>query len=148
MISSEPIQEKLTVESFYQGGKNGKLLGLECIAGHVTVPPRRSCLVCNSLELKVVELSGRATIVATTEVYSKSKEFPIEAPYLLALAKLEEGGSLLGVVKKTQGDTSKDVCTESKVIVKFEIVDPEGGETSSTKYLTERGRPRIFFERV
>ncbi|MHB8567081.1 MAG: Zn-ribbon domain-containing OB-fold protein [Nitrososphaerales archaeon] len=127
--------EKLTVESFYAWGKKGSLLGLRCSAGHVTVPPRHSCRVCESPTLEVVTLSGKGTIASFTKVYSKSKEFPLETPYTLALVTLKEGGNLLGIVK----DQAK-AAFGLKVRVKFETLD------SSARINVERERLRIFFE--
>ncbi|MDG6996968.1 MAG: Zn-ribbon domain-containing OB-fold protein [Nitrososphaerota archaeon] len=94
----------LSVSDFYLAGRNGKLLGLACEQGHVTVPPRASCRVCKSQSLRTVELSGRGEVVSFTEVHSKSSEFPLEAPYVLALVKLEEGGNLLGVIETQQAN--------------------------------------------
>lgn len=127
------MPEKLTVEAFYSEGKNGSLTGLRCKEGHVTVPPRHSCRICGSEELTVVQLSGRGTISSFTEVYSKSKEFPLETPYTLALVTLEEGGNLMGVLK-SKAEIGRAVQ------VKFETVD------ASAKLIPEKDRPRIFFE--
>jgi uncharacterized OB-fold protein len=127
------VPEKLTVEAFYSEGKNGVLKGLRCKEGHVTVPPMHSCRICGSEELTLTQLSGRGTISSFTEVYSKSKEFPLETPYTLALVTLEEGGNLLGVIK------SKPEMGLA-VRVKFETVE------ASTKLIHEKDRPRIFFE--
>ena len=135
---------ELTVGRFYHEAKNGRLLGLLCGSGHVTVPPRKSCRICGSLDLKVQELSGRARVISTTEVYSKSKDFPIDAPYLLALAQLEEGGNLLGIVESSQ---ASGVGPGAKVRVKFEVVgSAEGSSPEGSENLSERGRPRIFFQ--
>ena len=120
-----------TVDSFYEQARKGRLLGLKCELGHVTVPPRHSCRVCQSQSLQAVELSGRGEVISFTDVYVKSKEFPLDTPYTLALVKLEEGGSLLGVIRGVQATPKHG----SKVSVKFE--DAAGG----------RGKwPRIFFD--
>ncbi|MGI0078891.1 MAG: Zn-ribbon domain-containing OB-fold protein [Nitrososphaerales archaeon] len=123
--------EKLSAETFYaEGGRSGKLLGLRCEKGHVTVPPRHSCRICQSLALSVVELSCQGQILEYTQVYSKSKDFPLEAPYLLALARLDEGPNLLGIV-----EGSKIPEDNARVRVAFRTL--KGHETE---------RPRIFFE--
>ena len=77
---------------------NGKLIGLVCSSGHVTVPPRSTCQSCSSEVLEEIQLSGKGKVVSFTEVFVKSKEFPIETPYVLALVRLLEGGKLLGVL--------------------------------------------------
>ena len=128
--------ELLSIAAFYEEGKKGKLKGLKCEAGHVTVPPRHSCRICQSTNLNVVDLSGRGKILACTQVFRKSVEFPLETPYALALVALEEGGNLLGILR---APFEKGVHG-TKVRVKFEIV-------SKAEHLSpERERPRIFFE--
>jgi uncharacterized OB-fold protein len=126
------LTQELTVDQFYsEGNKSGKLLGLMCENGHVTVPPRHSCRVCNSAKLKVKELKGVGTVVSYTEVYAKSKEFPLATPYTLVLVQLEEGGNLLGVL-----DCKTAVQTGSKARVKFKSIR------------NESLNPTIFFELV
>jgi len=79
----------------------------------------------------VVELSGKGEIISFTVVYVKSKEFPLDTPYTLALVKLEEGGNLLGVVAGVQSTPKHG----SRVSVKF-----EDAANSKGKW------PRVFFE--
>jgi len=112
------FEEKFTVDLFYENAHKGKLIGLKCERGHVTVPIRHSCRVCFSQILTTVELSGRGEIVSFTEVHVKSKEFPLETPYTLALVKLEGGGNLLGVLKGFESLPKYG----AKVVVKFEDV--------------------------
>jgi uncharacterized OB-fold protein len=126
------MPELLTVDTFYENGRKGKLIGLECDSNHMTVPPRKSCLVCRSQNLKLVELSGRGKIISFTEVHVKSKEFPIATPYDLALVQLVEGGNLLGVLEKAPGTA---IQHGGNVWVKFRDVDNAKGRW-----------PRIFFE--
>ena len=130
------LGELLSTAAFYEEGKKGKLRGLKCEAGHITVPPRHSCRICQSTNLSVVELSGRGMILACTEVFSKSGEFPLETPYVLALVALEEGGNLLGILRAPFEKSVHD----AKVRVKFEIV------LKDEHLSPERERPRIFFE--
>jgi len=130
------VVESLSTASFYEEGKKGRLKGLKCEVGHITVPPRHSCRVCGSTNLKVVELSGIGRIESSTEVFSKSGEFPVEAPYLLALVALEEGGNLLGVLR----GTSEKGIYGAKVRVRFEIVPKD------EPFSPEKERARIFFE--
>ena len=121
--------EKLSTETFYlEGKRSGKILGLRCEKGHVTLPPRHSCLVCQSLNLSVVELSGYGKILEYTKVYSKSKDFPLETPYVLAFARLDEGPNLLGIV-----EGSKAPEEDARVKVTFQTVK-------------ETERPRIFLK--
>ena len=36
------MPEILSVDAFYENGRKGKLVGLECDSQHVTVPPRKA----------------------------------------------------------------------------------------------------------
>ena len=124
--------QQLTVDLFYAQARAGRLLGLKCESGHITVPPRRSCRICKSLNLRTTEVSNIGSVVSFTDVHVKSKDFPLDTPYTLALVKLNEGGNLIGVVS---GPSSK-VVNGSKVAVKF-------------KDLGENERwPRVFFELI
>ena len=120
----------VTVDLFYEQASQGKFLGLKCPNGHITVPPRRSCGDCNSLELESVQLSGRGQIIAFTTVNVKSKDFPLQVPYVLALVGLVEGGQLLGVANAREAELKKG----TNVSVKFRKVQ------------NEDMWPRIFFE--
>lgn len=124
------MPEKLTIDQFYESGKAGKLIGLKCDSGHVTVPPRHSCSVCGSTNLEATELSGRGSVISFTEVHVKTKEFPLPTPYVLSLVSLDEGGNLLGIL---DGQVLEH---GTKVSVKF-------------REIGEKARwPRIFFEPV
>lgn len=126
------MEERLTVDKFYELGRSGNLMGLVCDEGHVTIPPRASCRVCGSLKLKTKSLSGKGRIVSFTQVHVKAKEFPINTPYTLALVQLEEGGNLLGIVDPAPPKLSKDIA----VYTKF-------------KDIGERAKwPRIVFEPI
>lgn len=81
------------------------------------------CIVCQSLSVQRVELSGKGEVLESTEMLSKSGEFPIEVPYHLALVKLDEGPNLLGILEEP---------TAVKVKVVF-------------KKLRDGERARIFF---
>ena len=125
------MTETLTVARFYSEGKNsGKVLGLICDRGHTTAPPRHSCRVCNSTQLKVKELTGYGKVVSFTEVYAKSKDFPLATPYTLAFVELAEGGNLLGILDE------KVTHLGAKVKVSFRIIRNDSNQ------------PTIFFNRI
>ncbi len=127
------MPEKLSIEDFYsEGKKTGKLQGLLCDAGHITVPPRHSCRTCGSSNLEVVKLSGKGKISSFTEVYSKSKEFPLETPYTLVLTNLNEGPNLLGIIDQTE---SRKIEIGMRVKVRFGNLTENPNEW-----------PRIFFD--
>ncbi len=80
---------------FWEGAKQGKLLGQRCGSCQAfRHPPRPMCPKCQSFDTEIVELSGRGT------VHSFIK--PVHPPlpmfghgYLVALIDLEEGIRLL-----------------------------------------------------
>jgi uncharacterized OB-fold protein len=120
--------DNLTVDSFYDQGTKGRLVGLQCESKHVTVPPRHSCSVCGSQDLHKIDLSGRGEVISFTEVFVKSREFPVNVPYVLAIVTLEEGGKLIGVVRAGNSNLEHG----AKVMVEF-------------RKLNEKEWPRIFF---
>jgi uncharacterized OB-fold protein len=126
-------EQRVTIDFFFDQARKARLIGLKCDLGHITVPPRPACRICQSEKLQPIELSGRGEIVSFTEVHVKSKEFPLDVPYTLALVALVEGGNLIGVLRGFQSLPKHG----SKVLVIFE--DPQG---STGKW------PRTFFDPV
>ncbi len=127
------LGKRLTAARFYlEASQNGVIVGLRCENGHVTVPPRRTCMVCGSNNLYETRLNGKGRLVSFTTVYAKSAEFPIEVPYNLGLVRLEEGGNLMGIINlKVENETP---VLNSKVRIRFEKI-PENSD-----------RPRVFFD--
>ncbi len=109
-------EQRVTIDFFFDQARKARLIGLTCDLGHITVPPRHSCRVCQSKKLQPIELSGRGEVVSFTEVCVKSKEFPLDVPYMLALVTLVEGGNLIGVLRGFQSVPKHG----SKVLVRFE----------------------------
>jgi hypothetical protein len=89
------MEYKLTYSQYKEALKQNKLLGLRCKqCGAYTVPPKKVCAECTSEELDVVELSGKGKVQTFTVVRVPPEGF--EAPYILALAELDEGPWLMG----------------------------------------------------
>jgi uncharacterized OB-fold protein len=131
--------EVLTVDEFYKAADSqGKLLGLKCENGHITAPPRHTCSACGSAILSISELSRRGRIISYTEVFVKSREFPVETPFVFVLAKLEEGPNLLGVLVDSQGKFSNTASSGANVVVKFSKIP--------SNLSSENKWPRVFFE--
>ena len=83
----------LPYKKFKDALKEGKFLGLKCNqCGAYTVPPQKVCLECSSEDMKIVELSGKGEIQTFSVTYVPPEGF--EAPYIVALVKLEEGPSI------------------------------------------------------
>ena len=80
----------------------------------------------------MIEIAKTGMVVSFTVVYVKSRDFPLDTPYTLAIVKLDAGGNLLGVID----GSATEVASGSKVSVKFRDVGENG------KW------PRIFFELI
>jgi uncharacterized OB-fold protein len=81
--------------SYFKALLEGNLLGLKCgDCGEITAPPKSTCNNCGSRNHKVVKLSGKGTIKTFTVVRVAPEGF--EAPYIIAMAELDEGPWLLG----------------------------------------------------
>lgn len=114
----------LTHRQYYEGLKDGKLLGLKCKAcGALTVPPKINCLQCCSTDLEVTELSGQGEIKTFTVIRVPPQG--LEAPYVVALAELVEGpwvmGNLVGV---EPGKVTMDIIGK-KVTIGHKVIPPD-----------------------
>ncbi|MFH0914806.1 MAG: Zn-ribbon domain-containing OB-fold protein [Chloroflexota bacterium] len=84
------MQYALTSKQWRQAFREGKFLGLRCKqCGAYTVPPQKVCCQCQSEELEIAELSRKGEVQTFTVTYVPAEGF--EAPYIVALVKLEEG---------------------------------------------------------
>ncbi len=128
----------LSADQFYEQGGKGKLLGLKCESGDVTVPPRASCRICGSTNLETVELSGKGVIISYTDVFSKAGDFPLDTPYTLAVIRLEEGGNLLATLYNSKSG-KREIKQGGKVKIRFLPVFQR-----PYRSISENGRPTIF----
>ena len=81
-----------TVKEFFSFLREGKLMGVRCLdCGRVTLPPRPLCKACGGRKLEWTELKCRGAIEAFTVIHVAPSKFKSEAPYPLAVVKLEEG---------------------------------------------------------
>ncbi len=92
------MEYALNFDSFREGLREGKLLGLKCNdCGGYTAPPRKVCGECGSENMEVVSLSGRGEIQTFTVIHVAPEGF--EPPFTVAMAKLEEGPWVMGNVE-------------------------------------------------
>ena len=80
---------------FWEAAREGRLVAQRCgKCGRLRHPPRPMCPNCNSLEIDVVELSGRGVVYSFSFVhYPQSPAF--DYPVFAALVDLEEGVRLV-----------------------------------------------------
>lgn len=114
----------LTHKQYYEGLKAGKLLGLKCRkCGAITVPPKVNCLQCSGADLEVTELSGLAEIKTFTVIRVAPEG--LEAPYVVALAELDEGPWVMGNLEGVDaGKVTMDIMGK-KVRIGHKVVPPD-----------------------
>lgn len=80
---------------FIEALRNGKLLGTKCKkCGARYVPPRSRCK-CSSVEMEWYEAPTRGKMLTYTLVTYPPESMNKYAPYILAIAKLEDDARLL-----------------------------------------------------
>ncbi len=122
---SKPIP-KPTPETkpFWEGCAVDELRLQHCSdCGHVQFPPRKLCSACFSENVEWRVASGRGTIRSWSLVtLPGAPGFEAEVPYISALIRLEEGPTMLSVLRDCESDA---VTFDLPVEVIFE---PRGDE--------------------
>jgi len=91
------MNDELSINSFFDELKNGKLIGAKCSnCGEIIVPPRYICSNCGCNKLEKITLSGEGTLESYTVVYIAPKKFENSAPYIIGVIKLKEGPKICG----------------------------------------------------
>ena len=91
------MEYKLTFKEYNEALKKDKLLGLKCKeCGKINVPPKMVCGQCTSLDMEVVELSGKGNIQTFTTVFVAPEGREAEAPYTIVMVELDEGPWIAG----------------------------------------------------
>ncbi len=91
------MEYKLTFKEYHEALKKDKLLGLKCKeCGKINVPPKMVCGPCTSLDMEVVELSGKGNIQTFTTVFVAPEGREAEAPYTIVMVELDEGPWIVG----------------------------------------------------
>lgn len=94
-MSDAPI----TLQSFFEQAREGKLVGIKCGGcGALAIPPRELCPACGRRQWSPVPLSGDGEIASFTIIRIAPRGHAGDAPYAIAAVRLVEGVSLLGRV--------------------------------------------------
>lgn len=111
----EPTEE---TREFWEGCRSGELRLQKCAAcGTVQFPPRRHCSGCLATELRLEPASGRGEVRSWSVVrYPLTPAFEPEAPYVVALIRLDEGPTLMAGLRCTP----EDARIGRRVTVEFE----------------------------
>ena len=91
------MEYKLTFKEYSEALKKDKLLGLKCKeCGKINVPPKMVCGQCTSLDMEVLELSGKGNIQTFTTVFVAPEGREAEVPYTIVMVELDEGPWIVG----------------------------------------------------
>ena len=88
----------VSLKHFFEEARAGRLTGIRCGGcGALAIPPKEFCPSCQQRQWQPVSLSGAGMVVSFTVIRIAPRGGP-EAPYAVAVVKLDEGVSLLGRV--------------------------------------------------
>ena len=91
--------------------REGRLVVQRCEAcGALAVPPKAVCPSCESIRWGRATLGGDGEITSYTVIRVPPAQFAAEAPYVVAVARMTEGVSLLGRLTGTPIDACRWAC--------------------------------------
>lgn len=89
----------ITLKTFFEDARAGRLTGIRCAeCGALALPPKEFCPTCQQRHWEPVPLSGAGTVTSFTVIRIPPRGRAAEAPYAVAVVKLDEGVSVLGRV--------------------------------------------------
>lgn len=89
----------ITVQTFFEQARAGKLIGIKCGGcGALAIPPRELCPECGRRQWSPVPLSGDGEVASFTVIRIAPRGHAGDAPYAIAAVRLVEGVSVLGRV--------------------------------------------------
>ncbi len=89
----------ITLKSFFEEARAGRLSAIRCgSCGELAIPPKELCPRCQQRQWNVIPLHGTGTVVSFTVIRIPPRGSLHEAPYAVAVVRLDEGVSLLGRV--------------------------------------------------
>ena len=87
----------ITLKAFFEEARTGRLTGIRCgRCGELAIPPKEFCPACQERAWEPAPLDGRGTIASFTIIRVPPRGRAAEAPYAVAVVRLDEGVSLLG----------------------------------------------------
>ena len=88
-----------TLKNFFEQARAGRLTGIRCArCGALALPPKEFCPTCQQRQWETVALTGAGTVTSFTVIRIPPRGHAADAPYAVAVVKLDEGVSLLGRV--------------------------------------------------
>ncbi|MCL6612667.1 MAG: Zn-ribbon domain-containing OB-fold protein [Peptococcaceae bacterium] len=114
---------KLTHRDYFEALKEGRLMGLKCReCGAYTAPPKVCCDGCGGTGVETVQLSGKGVIKTFTVIRVAPEG--LEAPYIVAMAELEEGPWIMGNILDVDPDKAGMDLIGKKVAVDHKVLPP------------------------
>jgi uncharacterized OB-fold protein len=112
----------ITLKNFFEEARAGRLTAIRCVeCGALAVPPKEFCPTCQRRRWEPVPLTGTGRVTSFTVIRIAPRGRAAEAPYAVAVVKLDEGLSMLGRVVDIPLDTIK-----TGLPVKFRPLVSEG----------------------
>jgi uncharacterized OB-fold protein len=88
---------RLTTQEFFEGVREGRLVVQRCTACEALwVPPKVVCPNCEGVSWERAPLGGDGEVTSYTVIRVPPARFALEAPYVVTVARMAEGVSLLG----------------------------------------------------
>ena len=102
------MSKVITLKAFFEEARAGRLTGIRCgRCGELAIPPKEFCPACQERAWEPVPLQGNGTIASFTVIRVPPRGRAAEAPYAVAVVRLDEGVSLLGRIVDIPVDTLK-----------------------------------------
>ena len=87
----------ITLKGFFEEAREGRLSAIRCGGcGELAIPPKELCPNCHERRWELVPLHGTGSVASFTVIRIPPRGRLAEAPYAVAVVKLDEGVSLLG----------------------------------------------------
>jgi uncharacterized OB-fold protein len=122
------------IEGYFEGLRQGKILGTRCGAcGHAMVPMRPACPACGSDRLTGFEARGEGSLQAFTVIHVAPPRFADQAPYVVGLVRLAEGPSLMARIRGVEATKPENI---------------RYGMAMKAEFATDNERPSVLFRAV
>jgi uncharacterized protein len=96
-VATTEAGHAMTVREFFDGVRAGRLVVQRCAAcGALAIPPKVVCPSCEATRWDRATLGGDGEIASYTVIRVPPGNLTAQAPYVVVVARMAEGVSLLG----------------------------------------------------
>ncbi len=106
---------ELTFRDYQDGLEQGKLLGLYCECGTVTVPPQAVCCKCGSRKLEIGEIEKKGVIKTFTVIRIAAEG--MTPPLIIAMVETNSGAWVMGNIIDMDPDSASMDLMGKKVVI-------------------------------